>query len=47
MRIIYKIGKHIVKNTYVQQVDGGVVECVTMAGAWFNSVVGFLFFIFE
>ncbi len=32
MRIIYKISIDIVKNIYIQQVDGGVVECVTIDG---------------
>ncbi len=37
MRIIYKISMHIVKNIHNEQVDGGVAECVTIVGAWFNS----------
>jgi hypothetical protein len=32
MRIIYKISIDIVRNIYVQQVDGGVAECVTTVG---------------
>jgi hypothetical protein len=44
MRIIYKISIDIVKNTHVQQVDGGVAECVMIVGTWFNLVVDFFFF---
>jgi hypothetical protein len=44
MRIIYKISINIVKNMYVQQVDGGVAECVMIVGTWFNSHDGFFNF---
>ncbi len=47
MRIIYKISINIVKNVYVQQVDGDVAECAMIDGAWFNSWVDFLFFHFR
>jgi hypothetical protein len=41
-------GKNIVKNTYLQQVDGGLAECVTIIGKCFNSGGGFFsFFLFE
>jgi hypothetical protein len=48
MRILYKISIDIEKNIYIQQVDGGVAECVTMVGTWFNPYGGFFnFFIFK
>jgi hypothetical protein len=46
MRIIYQINKHIVKNIYIQQVNGGVADFVTIVGTWFNSLGGFFFFSF-
>ncbi len=45
MRIIYKISIDIVKNIYIQQVDGGVAECVKIVGTWFNSMLDFYFFL--
>jgi hypothetical protein len=43
MRIIDKIIINIVKNTYLQQVDGGLAECVTIVGKRFNSSGEFIF----
>jgi hypothetical protein len=40
---MYKISIDIVKNIYIQQVDGGVAECVIIVGAWFNSCAGFFY----
>ena len=48
MKIISKISIDIVKNIYIQQVDGGVAECVIIVGTWFNFCSRpFIFFIFE
>jgi hypothetical protein len=48
MKIISKISIDIVKNIYIQQVHGGVAECVMIVGTWFNSHAGFfLFFLFK
>ncbi len=47
MRIIYKISIHIIKNIYVQQVEAGVAECVTIVGTCFSSHGGcFIFLLF-
>jgi hypothetical protein len=47
MRIKYKINIDIVKNIYDQQVNGGVAECVTIVGTWFNFCGGFFIFLFS
>ncbi len=47
LRIIYKISINIVKNIYIQQLDGGVAECVMIVGTWLTPVLNFLFLFFS
>jgi hypothetical protein len=44
MRIIDETSINIVKITDTQQVSGGVAECVTIVGTWFNTLGGFFNF---
>ncbi len=44
MRIIWRNSIYIVKNESVQQVVGGLAECVLILGTWFETHNKFLIF---